>query len=185
MKPLPSLYLAIYLGILVITSMNSHANNLASEAQYAVLTKEQHSERATASLDDIAWLAGRWQWTVVFDQPVTGETSVSSPQHAQMLGHASGWDKERIVFSEILTYTQRGNGVDFRVKHFSYDLHGWEPVDQPLVHPLIKVEGNAFYFDKHTIVRESDDRYTLYLLIITPEGQRQHYEITHTRVKGH
>lgn len=184
MKLLQPYCLLLCLGLLVTTSVNSHANKLAGEAHYAILTKEQHREHAKVSLDDIAWLAGRWQWTVMFDQLVTGETSVSKPQHAQMLGHASGWSRDGIIFSEILSYTQRGDGVDFRVKHFSYDLHGWEPVDQPLIHPLIKVEGNAFYFDKHTLVRESNDRHTLYLMIVTPEGQRQRYEIVHTRVKG-
>ena len=97
--------------------------------------------------------------------------------------HSRGWSKSGVVFNEILSYTQRGDSVEFRLKHFSYDLHGLEPVDQPVKHPLLKLESDVFYFDTHTIVKKNEDNYTLYLMTKNNEGKKEFHVIPHRRVK--
>lgn len=139
---------------------------------------------AKANIADFSWLSGDWEFEADFSgQKMKGYASVGEAVHGQMLGYSRGWSKNGIIFNEILSYTQRADSVDFRVKHFSYDLQGWEPVDQPVIHPLLKVEPRVFYFDTHTIVKENDDSYTLYLMTVSKEGNTAYHVIPHRRVK--
>lgn len=179
-----SVFISLILSVLsLFVSDLCHADSSSEAKSYEILTvNDGDVKQVDARLEELAWIQGSWQWHTNFGTPVQGDVVVGKPVHGQMLGHARGWDDNNIWFNEILAYTQRGSKVEFRVKHFSYDLHGSEPVDQPKIHPLIKRESNVFYFDRHTIVKEDDDHYTLYLLLYDEKGQPQRYVIPHRRL---
>ncbi len=151
---------------------------------YEILVTGDVNEFAEANISDFSWLSGEWEFEASFSgQLMKGNASISKAVHGQMLGYSRGWSETGLIFNEILSYTQRGDSVEFRLKHFSYDLHGWEPADQPVKHPLLKIESDVFYFDTHTIVRENEDNYTLYLMTESNTGKKEYHVIPHRRVK--
>ena len=170
--------------VMFVLSMNTHSEEGGNKQPYEILKTGDAAKYAKAKLSDLAWLAGSWQFEATFmNKLMKGNANISEAANGQMLGYSRGWHDKALVFNEILTYTQREDSIDFRAKHFSYDLHGWEPLDQPAIHPLIKVEADIFYFDKHTIVKESNDSYTLYLMVIHQDGKIERYTIPHKRIK--
>lgn len=167
-----------------LISSPAYAEEKNKVLPYEILVSEDVNEFAKAKISDFSWLSGDWEFEASFSgQMMKGHASIGKAVHGQMLGYSRGWSKSGVIFNEILSYTQRGDSVEFRLKHFSYDLHGWEPVDQPVKHPLLKLESNVFYFDTHTIVRESEDSYTLYLMTESSEGKKEYHVIPHRRVK--
>jgi hypothetical protein len=155
----------------------------ASDLAYKILLKEEHTERAALKLEELDWMVGHWQYSAFFfGSEIEGLTIVSAAQHNLMLGHAHAWSDEHTAVAEILSYTQRGQHIDFRVRHVTYDLHSIEPVEEPKVHPLIRHDANVFYFDGHTIVKNNDDQYTLYLEVKGEDGQPHRFVIPHKRL---
>ncbi len=168
--------------IIVVKSV--YAKDESQALPYEILRADDVDVYAKANISDFSWLSGDWQFEADFSgQMMKGYVSVGEIVHGQMLGYSRGWSNDGIIFNEILSYTQRGDSVEFRLKHFSYDLHGWEPVDQPVKHPLLKLAPDVFYFDTHTIVKESEDKYTLYLMTVSTDGRAEYHVIPHVRVK--
>lgn len=80
-------------------------------------------QSAPASIDDAAWLAGRWVGEGLGGQV---EEVWSPPQGGQMVGHFSLAKNGAIVFYEIELIDVQANGLRMRVKHFNPDFTGWE-----------------------------------------------------------
>jgi Domain of unknown function (DUF6265) len=175
---------SVFLLFTLLNSGTCHAEALPESTPYDILTLKDKNKPIDANLENFAWLEGHWEWHANFGTPVQGDLVIGKAVHEQMLGYARGWDDNNIWFNEILVYTQQGSATEFRVKHFSYELHGREPIDQPEIHPLLKRESNVFYFDRHTIVKHDNDHYTLYVLIYDDKGNPQRYVIPHTRIKS-
>jgi hypothetical protein len=176
MKKLP-----MFSGLVFITFFTgaSHASDLA----YKILLKEEHTERATLELEELDWMVGHWQYSALFfGSEIEGLTIVSAAQHDLMLGHAHAWSDEHTAVAEIRSYSQQGKHIDFRVRHVTDELHSIEPVDAPKVHPLIRQEANVYYFDGHTIVKNSDNQYTLYLEVKGENGRPHRFVIPHKRL---
>lgn len=174
--------LLIFSGFALLTLLTTPAHSSA-KAGFEILLKEEHKERAKLKLEKLDWMVGHWQYSAVFfGSQIEGLTIVSAAQHELMLGHAHAWTDKHTAVAEILSYTQRGEHIDFRVRHVTFDLDSIEPVDEPKIHPLIRQEGNVFYFDGHTIVKNSHDQYTLYLEVKGDDGQSHRFVIPHKRV---
>lgn len=175
---------ALLICSLTLTILIPAFAHSSEKPAFEVLLKEEHLERAKLKLEELDWMVGQWQFSgSFFGSEIEGLTVVSPAQHQLMLGHAHAWTKEHTAVSEILSYTQRGEHLDFRVRHVTYDMHSIEPVEEPKVHPLIRREGNVFYFDSHTIVKNSHDHYTLYLEVKGGDGQSHRFVIPHKRMK--
>ena len=114
--------------------------------------------------------------------PKEGETFLLEGAHGQMGGFARGYDKNGLMFNEIITIMESEGSIEFRLKHFSPELHGWEPQNKPIRRPLIKITEDALYFDTVTYVKQDKDNYILYIRIPNKEGVMQVVAIPHKRI---
>ncbi len=134
-----------------------------------VLSWTAETRAAQAGIDVVRWLEGSWegdleggkqQWTAL--APVAGD----------MPGLGRGWGADGTVwFYEISLFTQVGDSIEFRVKHFSQQLAAWEGKDEYVRHRLIKVTEKALYFDDITFVKRGPDAHSVFLRL--RDGERK------------
>jgi hypothetical protein len=94
-----------------------------------------------ATVEDAAWLAGRWVGTGFGGQM---EETWAPPVGGQMIGHFRYW--------------RDGQGVRMRVKHFNPDFVGWEDRDGWVEFEPISATPEALVFNGLTIRREAENR---------------------------
>jgi hypothetical protein len=79
-----------------------------------------------ASIEDAAWLAGRWVGGGLGGRV---EESWSPPQGGQMVGHFSLVRGGTVALYEMMLLDLHEGGLRLRVKHFNPDFTGWEARD--------------------------------------------------------
>jgi hypothetical protein len=109
-----------------------------------------------ATIEDAAWLAGRWVGTGFGGQM---EETWAPPVGGQMVGHFRYWRDGQPQFYEIMMMdVVAGQGVRMRVKHFNPDFVGWEDKDGWVEFEPIAAGPDALVFNGLTIRRESETR---------------------------
>jgi hypothetical protein len=73
--------------------------------------------------------------------------------------------------------------VEYRGKHFSSQLAGWEGKDEYYRRRLVAVTENAVYFDGITFVKDGPDRHIVYFRIPSGERKGQVIVVRQKRVK--
>ncbi len=181
MSLLKNLMLSLMFGFVGAMSLSVSAS---SNGQYPVLTYKEGQTLAKANINEMKWLEGLWRWQGDVQGPKTGETVLLSAVHKQMGGFARGYDAKGLMFNEIITLSQVDDGLVFTVKHFSPELHGWEPQNKPIQRRLLKREDKVWYFDTVTYVQIDKDKYMLYILLPDDEGGSHVVAIPHSRIKS-
>lgn len=115
-----------------------------------------------ATLDQIAWLEGRWQGT-----GLGGESHEAwlPPVNGQMAGVFHQSSDGELQFYEILQFVERDGSLVLRLKHFNRDLSGWEDnsAESAVEFPLVAIEGDTAYFSGLTYERAGEDGLNIYL----------------------
>ena len=99
---------------------------------------------ARVSIDDAAWLAGRWVGEGLGGQV---EESWAPPQGGQMVGHFRLVRNGAPVFYELMLIDVHEGGLRLRVKHFNPDFTGWEAGDASVAFPLRTASRGDLRFD--------------------------------------
>jgi Domain of unknown function (DUF6265) len=132
-----------------------------------------------ATLKDMLWLVGDWQG------PLEGgmqQHTAFPPTKGHMPGFARGWGQDgSIWFYEINDFIELNGSLEFRVKHFSGDLAGWEDKNDYVRHRLIELTDKAMYFDGLTLVKQDPDHYTVYLRITDGDKKGEVLTVHQTR----
>ncbi|MDP8913721.1 MAG: DUF6265 family protein, partial [Pseudomonadota bacterium] len=107
-----------------------------------------------AQIADLSWLAGAWE-----GEGITGPARevYSPPMGGQIIGHFIQTRGNGIWFSEILSIAEANGSLEYRLKHFNADLTGWEERAEVRRFPLVAVEGDAWFLDGLTILRNGSD----------------------------
>ncbi|WED63137.1 DUF6265 family protein [Synoicihabitans lomoniglobus] len=122
----------------------------------------------SASIAELEWMVGAWEGPLGSDGQ---EHIVQRPVGGQLPGFVRGWTADgAITFYEISAFAEADGSLEYRVKHFSADLAGWEPQTEFVRHRLVAREGNAWFFDGITFVRTGPETHTVYFEI--PAGER-------------
>jgi hypothetical protein len=109
-----------------------------------------------ATIEDAAWLAGRWVGMGFGGQM---EETWAPPVGGQMVGHFRYWRDGQPQFYELMMMdVVAGQGVRMRVKHFNPDFVGWEEKDGWVEFEPVSAGPDALVFNGLTIRRESEDR---------------------------
>jgi hypothetical protein len=108
-----------------------------------------------ATIEDAAWLAGRWVGEGFGGQM---EESWAPPIGGQMVGHFRYWRDGQPQFYEFLMMDVVDGGVRMRVKHFNPDMIGWEDKDEWITFEPVTAGPDALIFNGLEIRRESEDR---------------------------
>ncbi len=115
---------------------------------------------AAQTIEDAAWLAGRWVGEGFGGQM---EEAWAPPVGGQMVGHFRYWRDGEPQFYEILLMDVVERGVRMRVKHFSPDFTAWEDRGEWTEFAPISAGPDALLFDGLEIRREGEDRIVMHL----------------------
>lgn len=101
-----------------------------------------------ASIDDLAWLTGRWQ-----GEGFGGilEETWNPPLGGTMVATFRLVSEGKPNFYEICLISPEGKSLTYKVKHFNPDMTGWEEKAEYVTFPLVKVEPNKIYFNGLTL----------------------------------
>ena len=115
-----------------------------------------------ATVEQIAWLAGRWQGTGLGGQ---SHESWLPGVHGQMAGIFHQSSDSELQFYEILQIVERDGSLVLRLKHFGSDLSGWEDnsAGSAVEFPLVAIDDDSAYFSGLTYQRVGDDRMQIHL----------------------
>src|SRR3569623_1142003 len=95
-------------------------------AQVRSLAEGEHSP--PASIDVVRWLEGNWEGDL---EGNAQQNMIYSAVAGQMPGFVRAWTKEgKILFYEIAVFAEIDGSVEYRGKHFSSELSGWEGKDE-------------------------------------------------------
>lgn len=144
------------------------------------LKLEPDGDRASAHIEDLAWLAGYWR-----GEGLGGiiEELWTAPLAGRMIGAFRLIKDDRTVFSEALQLEKQGESLVMRVKHFTPEFVGWEEKEGSVDFPLVKVEGKTAYFNGLTLQLLDDDTLQVYLVFRSKDGSRREEAIRLSRFR--
>lgn len=109
----------------------------------------------SVSIEDAAWLAGRWVGEGFGGEM---EEAWAPPVGGQMVGHFRHWRDGRVIFYEFLILDVAEGGIRMRLKHFNPDFTAWEDRETWTTFEPVSVSADRLVFNGLTIVREGEDR---------------------------
>ena len=112
------------------------------------------------SIEDAAWLSGRWVGEGFGGQM---EEAWAPPVGGQMVGHFRYWRDGQPQFYEFLMMDVVDGGVRMRVKHFNPDMIGWEEKAEWVTFEPVSAGPDALIFNGLEIRREGADRIVMTL----------------------
>jgi hypothetical protein len=139
-------------------------------ALFSAACAAQAQTRA-ATIDDAAWLAGRWVGEGFGGQM---EESWAPPVGGQMIGHFRHWRDGQPQFYEFMVMDVVEGGVRMRLKHFNPDYTAWEDRETWTTFEPVSVSSDAIIFDGLAIRRESEDRIAMTIRIRDGETVSEH-----------
>lgn len=128
----------------------------------------------TPTVDDLAWLAGRWQGEAFGGR---FEETWAAPVGGTMLGMFRLDRQGGPAFYELCLILEVDGRIEMRVKHFGPGLEGWETKDESLRFPLQRASPDVAEFDGLRIERREDGTLEARLRMAGRDGKPEHDEI--------
>lgn len=121
-----------------------------------------HAQQTAVTIEDAAWLAGRWVGEGFGGQM---EEAWAPPLGGQMVGHFRYWRDGQPQFYEFMLIDVVENGLRLRVKHFNPDMVGWEERGEWHSFEPVSVTPNTLTFNGLVIQREGENRIVMTIRI--------------------
>jgi hypothetical protein len=131
-------------------------------ALFAAACAAQAQTTRAATIEDAAWLAGRWVGEGFGGQM---EETWAPPIGGQMIGHFRYWRDGEPQFYEFMVLDVVEGGVRMRLKHFNPDYTTWEDRETWTTFEPVSVSPEALVFNGLTIRREGEDRIVMTIRI--------------------
>jgi hypothetical protein len=167
---------AVALALLLVPVGGLRAQHSYTEH---TLTRSEGALPPTASVEDVAWIAGHWRGEALGG---IAEEVWSPPLGGTMMGMFKLIRQGEIAFYEILTIAPEGESIVLTLKHFHADLTGWEEKNETVRFPLVKLTPEAAYFDTMTFRRIARDTLQIFLAVRQPDGSVHEAEFLYRRV---
>ena len=139
---------------------------------------EENSISPTASLEDVAWIAGHWKGEAFGG--ITEEIW-SPPQGESMMFVFRLIVEGSVQFYEVGGIRQVEKTLLMQLKHFNGDFTGWEEKDQTVDFKLVKIENNKVYFDQLTFEKISDNEMNVYVVIGDDNGNQEEVKFNYKK----
>ncbi len=171
------------LSLLIIFFVMSVAQAAAAGPDVGLRSLASGQKSPPATIEDIAWLAGRWTGEGLGG---SSEEVIAPAAGGQMMGmfrqaHMNG----PVKFYEFYLFVETEGSLALRIKHFTPALHGWEEKEAYEEFALVAVEETAVYFDGLTYALTAPDELTS---LVDIEGQgvvKFRFDRQHTPAEGH
>lgn len=128
----------------------------------ACAAQAQTAPQAEVTIEDAAWLAGRWVGEGFGGEM---EEAWAPPVGGQMIGHFRYWREGQPQFYEFMIIDVAEGGLRMRLKHFNPDFTAWEEREQWTTFEPVSVGADRIVFNGLTIVREGADRMVMTIRI--------------------
>ena len=163
-------------SILVLIFLST-ALSAQSQLTEHTLKLDDPANMPEASIDDLAWLAGRWLGEGFGG---TLEENWNPPLGGTMVATFRLIEKGKPHFYEICLIEPAGNSLVYKVKHFNPGLTGWEEKDEYVTFPLVKLEQNTAYFNGLTM-KLAGNTCTHYLAMKQKDGSHKEAALVYQR----
>jgi hypothetical protein len=140
-------------------------------ALFAAACAAQAQTARPPTIDDAAWLAGRWVGEG-FDGQM--EEAWAPPVGGQMIGHFRYWRDGQPQFYEFMVMDVVEGGVRMRLKHFNPDLTAWEDRESWTTFEPVSASPEALVFNGLAIRREGEDRVVMTIRLHNGETVTEH-----------
>ncbi len=170
----------VTLALLATVAACALAPTCAAQSAYTehTLQLDDSTRRPSATIHDVAWLAGHWRgeglggtidevWTPPLGSTMTGAFKLSKA--------------DTVVFYEMMAFVEEAGSVSLWVKHFNPDFTGWEEKDDKVVFPLVRLEPDAAYFGGLTFERVDAETMNVYLAFTRRGGAPQEAKLVYRR----
>jgi hypothetical protein len=143
----------IHSGALALALVLLPAAGAQSRLTEHTLGLDDPARSPRASIEDVAWLAGRWR-----GEGLGGvvEELWSPPLAGAMVGVFRLVADGEPSFYEICLLREHEGSLVYRVKHFHADLSGWEERSDFVEFPLVKLEPGLVQFAGLTLSQAGD-----------------------------
>ena len=120
------------------------------------------SKPADANLEDLNWLVGTWEGDM---DGITVEHIILDEKVRQFPGFVRAENDNQIAFYEITQFVEVGESVNYRVKHFTGELKGWEEQNEVIDRHLVAKEKDILFFDGISFKKINKRRFIVYYLV--------------------
>lgn len=120
------------------------------------------AEPPAATIDDVAWLAGRWEGTGFGKQ---FEEYWSEPSAGTMVGTFKLMDGDQVDFYELMELAVTDGRLGLKVKHFSNEFVGWEDKPDYVHFKLVALEPGAAHFSGISFYQRGPDTIDAYIVM--------------------
>ena len=152
---------------------------LAHERQTEHTLKLAPGEKpGTATIGDMAWLAGHWR-----GEGLGGfvEEMWTPPRDGVMLGMFRLVRDGHPEFYELMAIVEEEQSLVLRVKHFNPDMTGWEEKDETVDFPFVARAGGIVHF-AGVAFEAAGDTLTIFLALDGEDGRVREESFRYTRV---
>lgn len=111
------------------------------------------ADSAMSTVDDLAWLAGRWHGEAFGG---TFEETWNPPSGGTMVGLFKLMQDGRPEMYELMRIADVDGRVVLEVKHFTSDFTAWEAADEAARFPLVEARDGYAAFDGLVFERQDD-----------------------------
>ena len=149
---------------------------LASPAIDAAEPRTDHTfglapgeERPAATLDDAAFLVGRWRGTAFGEKM---EESWNAPSGNTMVGTFKLFNGDEPAMYELMLLAVEDGTLSLKVKHFNPDFTAWEDKADYINFRLVAKADGELHFGGLSFYRRSDDYLDGYIVRRTHDAKR-------------
>ena len=160
--------------------------SMASGAIDAAEPRTEHTfgltpgeERPAATLDDAAFLIGRWRGTAFGEKM---EESWSEPSGGTMVGTFKLFSSDEPAMYELMLLTVEDGTLSLKVKHFNPDFTAWEDKEDYINFRLVAKADGELHFGGLSFYRRTDDYLDGYIVMRNGDDISEQH-MTFERVK--
>lgn len=140
--------------------------------------KAQETKTLEPKLDNIAWISGNWKGEAFGGKT---EENWSEPSGGSMMAAFKLINKGKVIFYEIEIIREVENTLILQLKHFNYDLKGWETKDETVDFPLKQITSNKVIFEGMTFEKISDSEMNIYVDTRQKDGSIETVKFNYTK----
>lgn len=126
--------------------------------------------RPSATLDDVAWLAGSWSGEALGG---TFEEVWNAASAGSMVGMFKMLRDGEVSFYELMLFVEEEGSLSYKVRHFSPDFTAWEDKDEYMTLRFIRADEEAVHFNGVSFYRVSNDEVHAWLSFGSGDSLRE------------
>jgi len=137
-----------------------------------------HSQKLEPKLENIAWISGTWHGEAFGG--ITEEIW-SEPSGDSMMASFKLINDGKVTFYEIEIIREIENSLILQLKHFNYDLKGWETKDETVDFPLIEITPNKVAFEGMVFEKVNETEMNIYVDMHNEDGSGEDVKFNYTK----